>query len=60
VGDPDQPQALGFEAAWRRGDPGAVLAWFADDAELVSKPPVLGRAEAELRDGRVAALHLGG
>jgi NTE family protein len=105
--------ALGFEAAWRRGDPGAVLAWFADDAELVSGPPfpdrgrlrgpaeigefvrqhltaglqvdptrkqvarervtwtvrtardgggapVLGRAEAELRDGRVAALHLGG
>ncbi|MGH3101362.1 MAG: patatin-like phospholipase family protein, partial [Thermoleophilia bacterium] len=28
--------ALGFEAAWRRGDPEAVLAWFADDAELVS------------------------
>ena len=105
--------ALGFEAAWRRGDPGAVLAWFADDAELVSgppfpdrgrlvgpaeigefvdqhltaglhvdptrkqvardrvawtvraardgnSPPVLGRAEAEFRAGRVTALHLGG
>ena len=39
MGDPDQPQALGFEAAWRRGDPEAVLAWFADDAELVSGPP---------------------
>jgi NTE family protein len=104
--------ALGFEAAWRRRDPEAVLACFADDAELVSAPPfpdqgrlrgkdqigqfvrqhltaglhvdptrkqvardrvtwtvravqdgggppVLGRAEAELRAGRVTALHLG-
>jgi len=31
--------ALGFEVAWRRGDPEAVLGWFADDAELVSGPP---------------------
>ncbi len=104
--------ALAFEAAWREGDPKAVLAWFADDAELVSAPPfpdrgslrgrrqigqfvcqhlttgvhvdptrkqlardrvswtvqahrdggepVLGRAEAEFRAGRVAALRLGG
>jgi NTE family protein len=108
--------ALAFEAAWRRGDAQAVLACFADDAELVSGPPfpdrgslrgrgqigrfvrqhlttglhvdptrkqvardrvtwtvkayrdaagaagepVLGRAEAEFRDGRVTALRLGG
>jgi NTE family protein len=107
--------ALAFEAAWRRGDAKAVLACFADDAELVSAPPfpdqgslrgrsqigrfvrqhlttglhvdptrkqvardrvtwtvkafrdgapgrepVLGRAEAELRDGRVTSLRLGG
>jgi NTE family protein len=106
--------ALAFEAAWRRRDPAAVLACFADDAELVSRPPfpdrgrlrgkgqlrqfvrqhlttdlrvdptrkqvardlvtwtvrahrdgdtgeaVLGRAEAEFRAGRVAALRLGG
>jgi NTE family protein len=104
--------ALAFEAAWRAGDPKAVLACFADDAELVSAPPfpdrgslrgrrqigqfvrqhlttglhvdltrkqvardqvtwtvqasrdggepVLGRAEAEFRAGRVAALRLGG
>jgi NTE family protein len=104
--------ALAFEAAWRAGDAKAVLACFADDAELVSAPPfpdrgrlrgrrqigqfvrqhlttglhvdptrkqvardrviwtvqahrdggapVLGRAEAEFRAGRVAALRLGG
>jgi NTE family protein len=105
--------ALAFERAWRRRDPEAVLACFADDAELVSQPPfpdrgvlrgrggiegfvrqhlttelqvdptrkqvardrvtwtvrtwrddpgerVQGRAEAELRGGRVTALRLGG
>ena len=105
--------ALAFEAAWRGRDPRAVLAWFADDAELVSAPPfpdrgslrgkdrigefvrqhlttglevdptrkqvarervtwtvkayrggddapVLGRAEAAFRAGRVTALRLGG
>ena len=31
--------ALAFEAAWRGQDPKAVLACFADDAELVSGPP---------------------
>jgi NTE family protein len=31
--------ALAFEDAWRRRDPKAVLACFADDAELVSGPP---------------------
>ena len=31
--------ALAFEAAWRQRDPKAVLACFADDAELVSGPP---------------------
>ena len=106
--------ALAFEDAWRRRDPKAVLACFADDAELVSGPPfpdrgslrgkgqigqfvrqhltaglrvdptrkqvardrvswtvtasrdgdgaggpVRGRAEAELRDGKVPALRLG-
>jgi len=104
--------ALAFEAAWRQRDPQAVLACFADDAELVSGPPfpdrgslrgrsqlrqfvrqhlttdlhvdptrkqvardrvswtvrayrdgagepVLGRAEAELRAGKVTALRLG-
>jgi NTE family protein len=105
--------ALAFEDAWRRRDPAAVLACFADDAELWSAPPfpdqgslrgrqrigrfvrehltadlhidptrkqvardrvtwaveahragsgapVRGRAEAELRAGRVTALRLGG
>jgi NTE family protein len=105
--------ALAFEDAWRRRDPAAVLACFADDAELHSAPPfpdrgslrgrqrigrfvrqhltadlqidptrkqvardrvtwtveahrdgpgapVRGRAEAELRAGRITALHLGG
>ncbi|HET7518306.1 MAG TPA: nuclear transport factor 2 family protein, partial [Actinomycetes bacterium] len=105
--------ALAFERAWRRRDPGAVLACFADDAELVSAPPfpdrgslrgrqrigrfvrehltadlhvdptrkqvtrdrvtwtvqayrddpaaaVRGRAEAELRTGRITTLRLGG
>jgi hypothetical protein len=68
--------ALAFEDAWRRGDPAAVLACFAADAELVSAPPfpdwtvrthrddsgagVQGRAEAELRAGAVTALRLGG
>jgi NTE family protein len=107
--------ALTFEAAWRDGDPAAVLARFADDAELHSAPPfpdrgslrgkgqigrfvrqhlttdlqvdptrkqvarervtwtvkvhrdgagaggpVLGRAEAAFRAGRVTALRLGG
>jgi NTE family protein len=107
--------ALAFERAWRRRDPEAVLACFADDAELVSGPPfpdrgvlrgrggggiegfvhehlttdlqvdptrkqvardrvtwtvrayrddpgepVKGRAEAELRAGRITALRLGG
>jgi NTE family protein len=105
--------ALAFEDAWRRRDPAAVLACFADDAELSSAPPfpdrgslrgrqrigrfvrehltadlridptrkqvardrvtwaveahrdgpgapVRGRAEAELRAGRVTALRLGG
>jgi NTE family protein len=31
--------ALAFEGAWRRRDPEAVLACFADDAELISAPP---------------------
>jgi NTE family protein len=31
--------ALAFEGAWRRRDPEAVLACFAEDAELVSEPP---------------------
>ena len=105
--------ALAFEQAWRRRDPAAVLACFADDAELSSEPPfpdigvlrgrrqigrfvrerlttglhvdptrkqvaghlvtwtvrayrddpaepVQGRAEAELRDGKVVALRLSG
>jgi NTE family protein len=105
--------ALAFERAWRDRDPAAVLACFADDAELSSAPPfpdqaglrgrrrigrfvreqlttnlhldptrkqvaghrvswtvrawrddpagrVQGRAEAELRDGKVVALRLGG
>jgi len=105
--------ALAFENAWRRRDPEAVLACFADDAELVSAPPfpeegslrgkrgirrfvrehltadlhidptrkqvardrvtwtvrayrddpaarVQGRAEAELRAGRISGLRLGG
>jgi NTE family protein len=106
--------ALAFEQAWRRRDPAAVLACFADDAELTSGPPfaevgvlrgrrqigrfvrerltagvhvdptrkqiardrvtwtvrayrgddpndrIEGRAEAELRDGRVTAFRLGG
>jgi NTE family protein len=102
---------LAFEQAWRRRDPAAVLACFAEDAELSSGPPfpdtgvlrgrrqigrfvrerlttglhvdptrkqiardrvtwtvrahrggsepILGRAEAELRSGQVAALRLG-
>jgi NTE family protein len=103
--------ALAFEDAWRRHDADAVVAAFADDAELVSSPPfpthgpsrgtdairafvvehltegvvvdatrkqvvrnrahwkvrarqgadappVLGHAEAEFRDGRVAAFRL--
>jgi NTE family protein len=31
--------ALAFEQAWRRRDPAAVLACFADDAELTVGPP---------------------
>jgi NTE family protein len=105
--------ALAFERAWRDRDPAAVLACFADDAELSSAPPfpdqaglrgrqrigrfvrqhlttdlhvdptrkqvaghlvtwtvrayrddparhIRGRAEAELRDGKVVTLRLGG
>jgi NTE family protein len=105
--------ALAFERAWRDRDPAAVLACFADDAELSSAPPfpdqaglrgrqgigrfvrqhlttdlhvdptrkqvaghrvtwtvrtyrddpaehLQGRAEAELRDGKVVVLRLGG
>jgi NTE family protein len=45
--------ALAFEAAWRARDPRAVLARFADDAELVSLPPFPDRGrlsgKAEIR-----------
>ena len=36
--------ALAFERAWRDRDPGAVLACFADDAELSSAPPFRDQA----------------
>jgi NTE family protein len=35
--------ALAFEDAWRKGDPAAVMGFFAEDAELVSSVPFPGR-----------------
>ena len=52
--------ALAFEAAWRRRDPEAVLACFADDAELVSGPPFpdRGSLRGRRRIGRFVREHL--
>lgn len=52
--------ALAFERAWRRRDPGAVLACFADDAELVSAPPFpdRGSLRGRQRIGRFVREHL--
>jgi NTE family protein len=52
--------ALDFERAWRRRDPAAVLACFADDAELVSEPPFpdQGRLRGRQRIGRFVREHL--
>ena len=52
--------ALAFEGAWRRRDPGAVLACFADDAELVSAPPFpdRGSLRGRQRIGRFVREHL--
>ena len=52
--------ALAFEAAWRRRDPEAVLACFADDAELVSAPPFpdRGSLRGRRRIGRFVREHL--
>jgi NTE family protein len=52
--------ALTFEAAWRRRDPSAVLARFADDAELVSAPPFpdQGRLRGKDQIGRFVRQHL--
>jgi NTE family protein len=52
--------ALAFEDAWRRRDPAAVLACFADDAELVSAPPFpdLGRLRGRRELGRFVRQHL--
>jgi NTE family protein len=41
--------ALAFEDAWRRRDPEAVLACFADDADLVSAPPFPDRGRRGIR-----------
>jgi NTE family protein len=41
--------ALAFEDAWRRQDPDAVVAFFAEDAELVSSAPFPGRRPYEGR-----------
>ena len=52
--------ALAFEAAWRQRDPGAVLARFADDAELVSAPPFpdRGRLRGKAQIGQFVREHL--
>ena len=52
--------ALAFEGAWRRRDPEAVLACFADDAELVSAPPFpdRGSLRGRRRIGRFVREHL--
>ena len=52
--------ALAFETAWRRCDPGAVLARFADDAELVSEPPFPDQGRLRGRDqiGQFVRQHL--
>jgi NTE family protein len=58
--------ALAFEDAWRRRDPRAVLACFADDAELVSGPPfpdrgsLRGKAQIRqfVRQHLTAGLHV--
>jgi NTE family protein len=52
--------ALAFEDAWRRRDPGAVLARFADDAELVSAPPFpdRGRLRGKAQIGQFVREHL--
>jgi NTE family protein len=58
--------ALAFEGAWRRRDPEAVLACFADDAELTSAPPfpdrgtLRGRRQLQrfVREHLTADLHV--
>jgi NTE family protein len=58
--------ALAFEGAWRRRDPEAVLACFADDAELTSTPPfpdrgtLRGRRQLQrfVREHLTADLHV--
>jgi NTE family protein len=52
--------ALAFEGAWRRRDPEAVLACFAEDAELVSGPPFpdRGSLRGRRRIGRFVREHL--
>jgi NTE family protein len=58
--------ALAFEDAWRRRDPAAVVACFAEDAELVSEPPfpdqgrLRGRREIRrfVRQHLTADLHI--
>jgi NTE family protein len=58
--------ALAFEDAWRRRDPEAVLARFADDAELVSGPPFPDRGSVSgkrairrfVREHLTADLHI--
>jgi NTE family protein len=58
--------ALAFEDAWRRRDPAAVLACFADDAELTSAPPfpdrgtLRGRRQLQrfVREHLTADLHV--
>jgi NTE family protein len=58
--------ALAFEDAWRRRDPEAVLACFADDAELVSGPPFPDRGSVSgkrairrfVREHLTADLHI--
>ena len=58
--------ALAFEDAWRRRDPEAVLACFADDAELVSAPPFPDRGSVSgkrairrfVREHLTADLHI--
>jgi NTE family protein len=54
--------ALAFEEAWRSRDPGAVMGFFAEDAELVSSAPFPGRGpykgRAQIRP--FVAKHLAG
>jgi NTE family protein len=52
--------ALAFEGAWRRRDPEAVLACFAEDAELVSGSPFpdRGSLRGRRRIGRFVREHL--